>query len=70
MSKRVLSPTSYIVLGMLSQAPGTPYDLKARAIVELTGQNGKRHDSHPRVANSCPKHGKHGHHGDGGGGYR
>jgi PadR family transcriptional regulator, regulatory protein AphA len=27
---RELSPTSFIVLGLLSQAPGTPYDLKAR----------------------------------------
>jgi DNA-binding PadR family transcriptional regulator len=30
MSERVLSPNSYIVLGLLDQAPGTPYDLKAR----------------------------------------
>jgi PadR family transcriptional regulator AphA len=27
---RELSPTSFIVLGLLNQAPGTPYDLKAR----------------------------------------
>jgi PadR family transcriptional regulator, regulatory protein AphA len=27
---RELSPTSFIVLGLLDQAPGTPYDLKAR----------------------------------------
>lgn len=30
MPERELSPTSFIVLGLLSQAPGTPYDLKAR----------------------------------------
>jgi PadR family transcriptional regulator AphA len=27
---RELFPTSFIVLGLLNQAPGTPYDLKAR----------------------------------------
>jgi PadR family transcriptional regulator, regulatory protein AphA len=27
---RELTPTSYIVLGLLEKAPGTPYDLKAR----------------------------------------
>jgi PadR family transcriptional regulator AphA len=27
---RNLTPTSYIVLGLLEKAPGTPYDLKAR----------------------------------------
>jgi DNA-binding PadR family transcriptional regulator len=27
---RDLTPTSYIVLGLLEKAPGTPYDLKAR----------------------------------------
>jgi PadR family transcriptional regulator AphA len=30
MADRELSPTSFIVLGLLNQAPGTPYDLKAR----------------------------------------
>jgi len=27
---RELTPTSYIVLGLLAEGPGTPYDLKAR----------------------------------------
>jgi hypothetical protein len=27
---RELTPTSYIVLGLLDGEPGTPYDLKAR----------------------------------------
>ena len=35
MSERALSPTSYIVLGLLSQAPGTPYDLKARVAATI-----------------------------------
>jgi PadR family transcriptional regulator AphA len=30
MPERELFPTSFIVLGLLSQAPGTPYDLKIR----------------------------------------
>lgn len=30
MPDRQLTPTSYIVLGLLEKAPGTPYDLKAR----------------------------------------
>lgn len=30
MPERVLSPTSFIVLGLLARAPGTPYDLKTR----------------------------------------
>jgi PadR family transcriptional regulator, regulatory protein AphA len=30
LSERVFTPISYIVLGLLDQAPGTPYDLKAR----------------------------------------
>ena len=30
MAERELSPTSYIVLGLLGREPGTPYDLKAR----------------------------------------
>ncbi len=35
MPDRELSPTSYIVLGLLSQAPGTPYDLKARVATTI-----------------------------------
>jgi PadR family transcriptional regulator, regulatory protein AphA len=35
MPDRALSPTSFIVLGLLSQAPGTPYDLKARAAATI-----------------------------------
>lgn len=31
MSKRSLTPTSYIVLGLLRDGPGTPYELKNRA---------------------------------------
>lgn len=30
-AKRRLTPTSYIILGLLELAPGTPYDLKSRA---------------------------------------
>jgi hypothetical protein len=26
-----------------------------RAIIKLTGQNGKTHNSNPLIANSCPK---------------
>lgn len=33
--RRELSPTSFIVLGLLSQAPGTPYDLKARVAATI-----------------------------------
>jgi DNA-binding PadR family transcriptional regulator len=32
---RVLSPTSFIVLGLLNQAPGTPYDLKNRVAATI-----------------------------------
>ena len=32
---RALSPTSFIVLGLLNQAPGTPYDLKARVAATI-----------------------------------
>lgn len=32
---RELTPTSYIVLGLLDEAPGTPYDLKARVAAGL-----------------------------------
>jgi DNA-binding PadR family transcriptional regulator len=32
---RVLSPTSFIVLGLLNQAPGTPYDLKSRVAATI-----------------------------------
>jgi PadR family transcriptional regulator AphA len=32
---RELTPTSYIVLGLLDDAPGTPYDLKARVAAGL-----------------------------------
>jgi PadR family transcriptional regulator AphA len=35
MSERALSPNSYIVLGLLNQAPGTPYDLKARVAATI-----------------------------------
>jgi DNA-binding PadR family transcriptional regulator len=35
MADRELTPTSYIVLGLLAEAPGTPYDLKARVAVGL-----------------------------------
>lgn len=35
MPDRALSPTSFIVLGLLSQAPGTPYDLKARVAATI-----------------------------------
>jgi PadR family transcriptional regulator, regulatory protein AphA len=35
MADRELTPTSYIVLGLLDEAPGTPYDLKARVAVGL-----------------------------------
>jgi DNA-binding PadR family transcriptional regulator len=35
MPDRELSPTSFIVLGLLSQAPGTPYDLKARVAATI-----------------------------------
>jgi DNA-binding PadR family transcriptional regulator len=35
MPDRELSPTSFIVLGLLSQAPGTPYDLKARVTATI-----------------------------------
>jgi DNA-binding PadR family transcriptional regulator len=35
MSGRELTPTSFIVLGLLSQAPGTPYDLKARVAATI-----------------------------------
>ena len=35
MPARALSPTSFIVLGLLSQAPGTPYELKARVAATL-----------------------------------
>jgi DNA-binding PadR family transcriptional regulator len=31
MPKRALTPTSYIILGLLRHGPGTPYDLKNRA---------------------------------------
>jgi DNA-binding PadR family transcriptional regulator len=33
--ERVLTPISYIVLGLLDQAPGTPYDLKTRVANSL-----------------------------------
>jgi DNA-binding PadR family transcriptional regulator len=32
---RELTPTSYIVLGLLKEEPGTPYDLKARVAAGL-----------------------------------
>jgi PadR family transcriptional regulator, regulatory protein AphA len=32
---RELTPTSYIVLGLLAEEPGTPYDLKARVAAGL-----------------------------------
>lgn len=35
MPDRELSPTSFIVLGLLNQAPGTPYDLKARVAATI-----------------------------------
>ena len=35
MSERALSPNSYIVLGLLNQEPGTPYDLKARVAATI-----------------------------------
>lgn len=35
MPDRQLTPTSYIVLGLLDEEPGTPYDLKARVAVGL-----------------------------------
>lgn len=35
MPDRQLTPTSYIVLGMLDEEPGTPYDLKGRVAVGL-----------------------------------
>jgi PadR family transcriptional regulator AphA len=35
MPDRELSPTSFIVLGLLGQAPGTPYDLKARVAATI-----------------------------------
>ena len=35
MADRELTPTSYIVLGLLDEAPGTPYDLKARVAAGL-----------------------------------
>jgi DNA-binding PadR family transcriptional regulator len=35
MADRELTPTSYIVLGLLDEEPGTPYDLKARVAVGL-----------------------------------
>lgn len=35
MAERALTPTSYIVLGMLELAPGTPYELKQRVAGSL-----------------------------------
>jgi DNA-binding PadR family transcriptional regulator len=35
MPDRELSPTSFIVLGLLGQAAGTPYDLKARVAATI-----------------------------------
>jgi DNA-binding PadR family transcriptional regulator len=35
MPDRELTPTSYIVLGLLDKAPGTPYDLKAMVAAGL-----------------------------------
>ncbi|HVV89623.1 MAG TPA: PadR family transcriptional regulator [Solirubrobacterales bacterium] len=35
MADRELTPTSYIVLGLLEEEPGTPYDLKARVAAGL-----------------------------------
>lgn len=35
MPERELTPTSYIVLGLLDGEPGTPYELKARVAVGL-----------------------------------
>ncbi len=35
MLERVLTPTSYIVLGLLQLEPGTPYDLKTRVAATL-----------------------------------
>lgn len=35
MLERVLTPTSYIVLGLLRLEPGTPYDLKTRVAATL-----------------------------------
>lgn len=35
MSDRELTPTSYIVLGLLDKGPGTPYDLKAMVAASL-----------------------------------
>ncbi len=35
MSKRSLTPTSYIVLGLLQHGPGTPYELKNRAAASV-----------------------------------
>ncbi|HTR75774.1 MAG TPA: PadR family transcriptional regulator [Solirubrobacterales bacterium] len=35
MSERELTPTSYIVLGLLQDDPGTPYDLKGRVAAGL-----------------------------------
>lgn len=35
MAKRRLTPTSYIILGLLDLAPGTPYELKSRAASTL-----------------------------------
>ena len=35
MLERVLTPTSYIVLGLLRLDPGTPYDLKTRVAATL-----------------------------------
>ena len=35
MLDRVLTPTSYIVLGLLRLEPGTPYDLKTRVAATL-----------------------------------
>jgi PadR family transcriptional regulator, regulatory protein AphA len=35
MADRELTPTSYIVLGLLDEEPGTPYELKARVAAGL-----------------------------------
>jgi PadR family transcriptional regulator, regulatory protein AphA len=35
MTERKLTPISYIVLGLLQEMPGTPYDLKARVAASL-----------------------------------
>jgi PadR family transcriptional regulator, regulatory protein AphA len=52
---RELTPTSYIVLGLLDEEPGTPYDLKARVAAGLgnfwTVQHAQLYTETARLAN-------------------